>query len=372
LKFIAQFFDHPLDQEIAQIHTAQPRLAIRDRIEHRHLHALRVRACRFAPIEQRRNRARHHRQQRDLDENQRLLRQYRVEKRKQPAVGLQAPAQVAPAVDFMDRLVVDDLLEQVGGRAPVDALQLQESRIEPGREQMAEIGIDRRELRMLAQPRQQLRTHLYDGGRAGRTAVQPAQQLLARRLGGARQRDQVGRHAAHRVTFGQAQHLARVGIEFEREHLEKTIQRLGRQAPVSLHRLAGEGDAVGLAALGEQLAAQLEQAGQIDPFRALRRTWRSVRTSSVLRGDRARTARRRGRPRGPALRLPECSPMPPLGRSFSNQAAGASRRSAQRHSSRPAAIIGSDSNWPMVRPNARMPRNASGWRANSAMNRNVP
>ena len=48
------------------------------------------------------------------------------------AVGLQPAAQVIPAVDLMDGLVMDDPLEEGGRRMPVDTRQLQEARVEPG------------------------------------------------------------------------------------------------------------------------------------------------------------------------------------------------------------------------------------------------
>ncbi len=45
----------------------------------------------------------------------------------------------------MHRLIVDQLFQQRGGAVPVDPLQLQKADIEPGGEQPAQIGIQRRQ-----------------------------------------------------------------------------------------------------------------------------------------------------------------------------------------------------------------------------------
>jgi hypothetical protein len=105
---------HPLDQEVAHRHPAQPGLAVADGIEHRHLELLR-RQRRALLVDQGRDGAGHLGQQRHLDEDQRLVGQLRVEEGEAAAVGLQAAAQVVPAVDLVHRLVVDDLLQQLRG-----------------------------------------------------------------------------------------------------------------------------------------------------------------------------------------------------------------------------------------------------------------
>ena len=47
-------------------------------------------------------------------------------------------------------------------------------------------------------------------------------------------------------------------------------------------------------------------------------------------------------------------------------------RPPRHHSQTPAAIIGTHSHWPMLRPNARTPRKLSGWRKYSAVKRSAP
>ena len=80
--------------------------------------------------------------QRHLDEDQRLIRQRRMKERVTAAVRFEPASQIAPALDLMNRLVLDQPLEHQRGRAPLDSLQHQEAAIEPGAEQVREVGID--------------------------------------------------------------------------------------------------------------------------------------------------------------------------------------------------------------------------------------
>ena len=58
------------------------------------------------------------------------------------AIGVEPAAQVAPALDLVNRFVLDQALEHQRGRPPVDAPEDQESPIEPRPEQVDEVGID--------------------------------------------------------------------------------------------------------------------------------------------------------------------------------------------------------------------------------------
>ncbi len=58
------------------------------------------------------------------------------------AVGRQAAPQIVPAMDLVDRLVCDQLLQHRGRRLPVDAPQFEKAAIEPGGEQMPEVGVE--------------------------------------------------------------------------------------------------------------------------------------------------------------------------------------------------------------------------------------
>ncbi len=76
--------------------------------------------------------------QRDLDENQRLVDERRVEEGvTAPVLRIDTTAQVVPIANLVNRLVADDLFEDIGRRAPVDVAQDEKARIEPGREQSA-------------------------------------------------------------------------------------------------------------------------------------------------------------------------------------------------------------------------------------------
>ena len=61
------------------------------------------------------------------------------------SAGIEPAAQVVPALDLVHRLVGDDLVEDGRRRLPVDAAQHQEAAVEPGRQQMHQIAIDRRQ-----------------------------------------------------------------------------------------------------------------------------------------------------------------------------------------------------------------------------------
>ena len=70
----------------------------------------------------------HAARQRHLDEDQRLVGQLRMEEREAAPVGFQPAPQVAPALDRVHRLVLDQLLEHDRRRVPVDALERAGSR----------------------------------------------------------------------------------------------------------------------------------------------------------------------------------------------------------------------------------------------------
>ena len=65
-----------------------------------------------------------------------------MEEGEAPAIGLQPPVEVVPALNLVHGLVENDLLQQVGWRAPVHTDDLQEAGIEPRRQQVADVPID--------------------------------------------------------------------------------------------------------------------------------------------------------------------------------------------------------------------------------------
>ena len=179
-----------LDQQVAERDPAQPLLAVGDRVEHGAVD-VRERPHRRADVEQRLHVRAHAARQGHLDEDDRLVGQLRMEKGEAAAVGFEAPAQVAPAVDRMHRLVLDQLFEHQGGGAPVDALEAQEAAVEPGAQQVHQVQVDGAPVRVRLEPRQQPPAHLDQRGGAAGGHVEPAEQLLARRLDAVLQAQQV-------------------------------------------------------------------------------------------------------------------------------------------------------------------------------------
>ena len=101
-----------------------------------------------------------------------------------PVRRIDAAAQIVPAPDAMHRLVADDLFQDHRRRRPVDPAQHQEAAIEPRREQMDEIGIDRLEVVAVVERIEQLLAHAHQRGGAAGREIEPAQQLLPARFGG--------------------------------------------------------------------------------------------------------------------------------------------------------------------------------------------
>ena len=126
--------------------------------------------------------------QRHFDEDQRLVHELGMEEGEAaPVRRLETVAQILPGADLMHRLIADDLLENIGGRRPIDRPQHQKARIEPGGEEMGEVGIDALELPILLHGAQQLLAHAHQRRRAARREVEPSDELLATRLGGGMQ-----------------------------------------------------------------------------------------------------------------------------------------------------------------------------------------
>ena len=93
--------------------------------------------------------------QRHLDEDQRLVGQPRMEEAVAAAVAVQPVLHVGPARDVVHRLVLDQLLDQRGRRVPADAAQVEEGDVEPGGEQVLELGVQRQQALVALQVRQQ-------------------------------------------------------------------------------------------------------------------------------------------------------------------------------------------------------------------------
>ena len=123
------------------------------------------------------------RRQRNLDEDERLARQGRVEEAEAAPVGCKAAAQVIPALDLVDGLMGDQLLQHRGRRLPVYAPEFEKAAIEPGPEQMTQVGVERLQARLTAQVSEQILAHGHQRRSAALRHVHSAQQFLTGRLG---------------------------------------------------------------------------------------------------------------------------------------------------------------------------------------------
>ena len=134
--------------------------------------------------EDRRDRRRNVARQRHFDEDQRLVDQRRMEEGVAAPVGrIDAAAQVLPVADRVHRLVADDLFQHDRRRRPVDVAQHQEAAVEPGREQMHEILVDRGEIVAVIERVHQLLAHAHQRGGAAGRQIEAAEQFLPARLG---------------------------------------------------------------------------------------------------------------------------------------------------------------------------------------------
>ena len=129
----AQLLDDLLDQRGAEVHARETGLAVRDRIEDRGVGVVGVEVGRVR-VEQGRERARRAVRQRDLHEHERLVGHRGMEERVAAAVGVEPVLEVGPRVDRVHRFVLDQLLEQRGGRVPRDAPELEQADVEQRRE----------------------------------------------------------------------------------------------------------------------------------------------------------------------------------------------------------------------------------------------
>ncbi len=86
------------------------------------------------------------------------------------AVGrLQPVAQIVPVADLVHRLIADDLFQDIGRGGPVDLAQHQKAPVEPGQEQMDEIGIQRVQHRILSHVLEGFLAHAHEAdGAQGR------------------------------------------------------------------------------------------------------------------------------------------------------------------------------------------------------------
>ena len=179
------------------------------------------------------------------------------ERKAAPVGGIEAAAQIVPALDLVHRLVGDDLLQDRRRRLPVDAAQHQEAAVEPRRQQMHQVAIDRSQ-RRFARPRSDRgawrrsrrwrRAPGSGGGRIPGAGFRPPA-AAPRRLRGTR-RSKIGLAARRRPPRRRAAWCAQGTSGNAR-------RSVGVERAVARQDLAGDGHARGLAATGDQRLGQL-------------------------------------------------------------------------------------------------------------------
>ena len=121
-------------------------------------------------------------------EVERAAARYRADASGANLVRLQAavepPPQIVPALNLVDRLVLDQTLEDHRRGVPVDALKDQEPAIEPRPEQVQQIRVDTDPFGVRGECFEHLAPHLEKYRRASGRHVGAAEQFLTRRFHG--------------------------------------------------------------------------------------------------------------------------------------------------------------------------------------------
>ena len=241
------------------MHTLETRLAVRDGVERGHLEGLGVVENVALALEQGTDRTGHLGREGHLDKNERLLGERRMEVGKQTPIRLKTAAQVGPAVDLVHGLVGDDLLEQASRRIPAQLFEPQKARIEPGRQEVMQVGIHRLQLRKPFEVGEQFGTQAHQHAAAMGHAVQAAKELLPRGFGHRHQGHQVSRTAGVGVAGRRLPHLLTIGVEIGGQGLKKGQLALGGEGLIAGQGPLSQALANGLSCLTEQSVAVVEQ-----------------------------------------------------------------------------------------------------------------
>ena len=116
----------------------------------------------------------------DLDEDERLIRQRRMEERVTPPIGLEPPPQIVPPLNLVDRLVLDQALEDDGRGPPVNPLPDQESAVEPRSEQARQVRVDHAAVRVPVEGLEQAPPHVHEHGDPAAGQIEAPEQFLPR------------------------------------------------------------------------------------------------------------------------------------------------------------------------------------------------
>ena len=199
--------------------------------------------------------------ERHFDEDDRLAGERRLKEGKATPVGFQTAAQVGPAVDFVDRFVLDELFQRQRRGVPANPFQAQKSAVEPGTEQVFQVRVHHAELGMRVEVAQQIAAQGNQGIGSGGRGVDAPEQFLPRRFGGRLQRRRRGRAWTVPVGLDGALDGVAVGAEIQRQHLEKSELLRAVHRPVLFEDALRQHGLRRLTALRQQLRAQHPHVG---------------------------------------------------------------------------------------------------------------
>ena len=169
--------------------------------------------------------------------------------------GIDAAAQIVPVADFVHGFITDDLFQNIRWRRPVDPAQHEKSPVEPRRQQMHHVAVERGQILVALHQGKQVGAHRHQvAGAAGR-AVEPADQLLPLRLG---RKVKVAGIAVVRLAAPALDRLRQffaVGAEVSRQRFEERQPAGGVEVAVAVEHVARHRGAGRLAAARQQRLA---------------------------------------------------------------------------------------------------------------------
>src|SRR5689334_9049845 len=137
--------DHLLKKERSERNVPQSFQAIADRIKGCRVYSAEI-GGRGCSVQQRLHGRGYAPRQSDFHKNKRLFGKGRVKECEAASIVLQPSSQIGPAIDLVNGLVLNQPFEDDGGCSPIDPSQLQKPSVEPGREQVNQVQVDRFEL----------------------------------------------------------------------------------------------------------------------------------------------------------------------------------------------------------------------------------
>ncbi len=184
------------------------------------------------------------------------------------AVGRKTPPQIIPALDLMHRLVGNQLFQHRRRRLPVDPPQLEKAAVEPGGEEMLEIGIEQLQLRLVVQMGGDLASHRDQRAGAASRHVHAPQQLLPGRIAGPCERGRGFRRGGGEITLRRRAQCRLVGLKFSRKMALEAVPVVCIEGAQDVVKFAGDVRAGCLAAFRQQCRRQLLCAIDRRGFRA--------------------------------------------------------------------------------------------------------